>query len=160
MKINAVRWLNFTCNPLVDADRYSIAESLEFEKSPHREVSVELFLDRPLNQLRNIGLRVDVERTQFSIGYYEDGWTELLSDGTLRSPHYDQAECVVGESIAYTWDDALQMLECNEDRESWSEGVVAAPIYRTVVCYEQTPQVEEVAEFFGLPVEVLEAAEF
>lgn len=133
-----IRWLSFENNPLTNPNcqNCSVEEALRFEKSPHREVSVELLNPKEgsYNQRRRVGLVVDMENTIFRRGYSEDGYTEIQADGiTLRSPFYDEEVCERGVDIAFDWAEAEQMVSClDPDRESWAEGVVWQPHYSAI----------------------------
>ena len=163
MSIKAVRWLSFTSNPLVEPKRFTVEESLHFEMNPHREVSVEVISAKGSysRTAQRIGLVLDIQATPLVIAYYEDGWTKINEEGLLRSDCYSLENCTRGEEIAFCWEEAEQMLEANPEREQWSEGIVANPIYTHVACFEESKQEAlPLAQRLGLEIKIVQQAEW
>jgi hypothetical protein len=144
----AIRWIG-SCVPCgyVEPNLKSVTmeELVRFEKAPYREVSCEL-LDLDVGTFtftKIVGLVVDQDLTTLSIAYYEDGWTTIQPDGTLRSNHFDES-AIIGESIGYTWEDAKKVYHSvpTEEREGWSEGVIRNPVYSKIAIREDVDKDE------------------
>lgn len=164
--LKAIRWVSFFANSFVNSDLEELPEvsttyrnteeTLLWESSPNREISVEI-LDEDVGSFsimsESLGLVVDMEQIQLSRVYAEDAWTTLQPDGTIRSNSVDET---VGKQS--NWSDQLDDLELvyysisPNERENWCEGVITHPRYMGWVAHEDT-DVEEleplIKRFFG-----------
>ena len=162
----AIRWVSFFANSYVNHDLEELpevsamyrdyAETLEWESSPNREISVEILAEDVGSfsiMSESLGLVVDTEQMQLSRVYAEDAWTTLQPDGTIRSTTVDET---VGKQI--NWSDQLDDLKLvyysisPNERENWCEAVISQPRYIGWVAHEDT-DVEEleplIKRFFG-----------
>ena len=169
--VRAIRWLSFrqcwnTGPSDLDVGDLTHEQMLEWEKSPDREVSVEIVPAKSnvtfCLEYGAIGLEVDTTSCLLNRVYPEDGNTVLVDDeGTLRSLDIEQEESVWGTEVDMGWENALRLFNSVEDRETWSEGVVWKPRYKKVIVksgdhYVDPERLALVAELMGnLPIRTI-----
>lgn len=162
MKI--VRWLGGGICEYMETDKDLIQtprSCAEFEKNPNREVCAELFPTWEKSQRgADIGLLLDIEKSKISRIYAVDGWTEMLEDGTIRSPREGNVEMMPDWSDRIVDAKRVYYSVDPDTREEWAEVIVSEPVYQAIVVKGSNHNLDEylpvLVETFDLPIIVID----
>ena len=170
-RVRAIRWLTFSQNYNTGPedqnlnaihDEELIQLCLQWELNPTREVSCEIIRSKSRTSFcigyGAIGLEVDLDATELTRVYADDGCTIPNELGELRSVEIDEDEPAVwGRDVATGWENARKMFDSFTDRTTWCEGIIRSPKYKAVIVMEDDDfldeeLVEQVIAAFQLPM--------